>query len=96
MNKILLKHNNTVSSLYVEKLVIAYETSTMRSSKIRIRNKPWLDQTGNHYKIVTTMLIHTWNEHPDIQAKKLNANHLHAHHSTNAQYMKYIDRKSVV
>ena len=34
MNKNLLKHNNTVSSLYVEKLVIAYETSTMRSSKM--------------------------------------------------------------
>ena len=89
MNKNLLKHNNIVSSLYVEKLVIAYETSTMRSSKIRIRNKPWLDQTGNHYKIVTTILIHTWNEYSKIQANKLNANHLHAQHSTNAQYKKY-------
>ena len=29
MNKNILKHNNTVSSLYVEKLVIAYETSMM-------------------------------------------------------------------
>ena len=55
-----------------------------------MRNKPWLDQTGNHYKIVTTMLIHSWNEHPDIQANKLNANHLHAQHSTNAQYIKYM------
>ena len=36
------------------------------------------------------MLIHTWNAHSDIQAKKLNANHLHAHHSTNAQYTKYM------
>ena len=34
MNKNFLKHNNTVSSLYVEKLVIAYETNTMRSSKM--------------------------------------------------------------
>ena len=34
MNKNLLKHNNTVSSLYAEKLVIAYETRTMRLSKI--------------------------------------------------------------
>ena len=50
-----------------------------------MRNKPWLDQTDNHYKIVTTMLIHTWNEHPDIQANNLNANHLHTQHSTNAQ-----------
>ena len=55
-----------------------------------MRNKPWLNQTGNYYKIVTTMLIHTWNEHPDIQANKLNANHLHAQHSTNAQYIKYV------
>ena len=46
--------------------------------KMELSNKPWLNQTYNHYKIVTTMLIHTWNEHPDIQANKLNANHLHA------------------
>ena len=50
-----------------------------------MRNKQWLDQTDNHYKIVTTMLIHTWNEHLEIQA-----NHLHAQHSTNAQYLKYM------
>ena len=55
-----------------------------------MRNKPWLDQTDNHYKIVTTMLIHTWNEHPDIQVNKLNANHLYAQHSTNALYIKYM------
>ena len=55
-----------------------------------MRNKPYLDQIGNHYKIVTTMLIHTWNEHPDIQANKLKANHLHDQHSTNAQYVKYM------
>ena len=51
-----------------------------------MRNKLRLDQTGNHYKIVTTMLIHTWNEHPDVQVNKLNAKHLHAQHLTNAQY----------
>ena len=55
-----------------------------------MRNKPWLDQTDNHYKIVTIMLIHTWNEHPDKQANKLNANHLHVQRSTNAQYIKYM------
>ena len=55
-----------------------------------MRNKPWLDQTGNHYKIMTTMLIHTWNEHPDIQANKLNANHLHAQQLTNTQYIEYM------
>ena len=68
----------------------AYEASTMRSSKMELSNKPWFDHTSNHYKIVTTMLIHTWNEHPDILANKLNANHLHAQHSTNAQYIKYM------
>ena len=47
-------------------------------AKIELNNKPWLDQIGNHYKIVTTILILTWNEHPNIQANKLNANHLHA------------------
>ena len=52
-------------------------------AKMELRNKPWLDQTSNHYKVVTTMLIHTWNEHLDIQANKINANHLHAKHSTN-------------
>ena len=36
------------------------------------------------------MLIHTWNEHLDIQVNKLNSNHLHAQHSTNAQYIKYM------
>ena len=66
----------------------AYEHNVIKQNGMR--NKPWLDQTGNHYKIVTTMLIHTWNEHPDIQANKLNANHLHAQHSTNAQYIKYM------
>ena len=55
-----------------------------------LRNKPWLDKTSNYYKVVITMLIHTWNEHLDIQANKLNANHLHAQHSTNAQYIKYM------
>ena len=57
---------------------------------MELSNKPWLDQTDNPYKIVTTILIHTWNEHPDIQANKLNANHLHTKHSTNAQYIKYM------
>ena len=50
----------------------------MQSSKMELSNKSWLDHTSNHYKIVTTMLIHTWNEHPDIQANKLDANQLHA------------------
>ena len=31
------------------------------------------------------MLIYTWNEHPNMQANKLNENyHLHVQHSTNA------------
>ena len=62
----------------------AYEASIIRSSKMELSNKLWLDHTSNHYKIVTTMLIYTWNEHPNIQANKFNANHLHAQHPTNA------------
>ena len=91
MNKNLLKHNNTVSSLYAEKLVIVYETSIMQSSKMgkKKKKKPWLEQTENHYKIVIIMLIHTWNKHSDTQANKVNANYLHTQHSTNAQYIKY-------
>ena len=59
-------------------------------AKMELRNKPWLDQISNHYKIVITMLIHTWNEHSNIQANKLNVSHLLAQHSTNMQYIKYI------
>ena len=59
-------------------------------AKMELSNKTQLDQIDNHDKIVTTMLIHTWNEHSDIQANKFNANHLHAQHSTNAQYIKYM------
>ena len=54
-------------------------------AKMELSNKPWLEQTDNYYKIVTTMLIHTQNEHPNIQANKINANHLLAKYLTNAQ-----------
>ena len=40
-------------------------------AKMEFGNIPWLDHTSNHYNIVTTMLIHTWNEQPDMQANKL-------------------------
>ena len=78
------KHNNTPRSLYVEKHEVHMKQIWSDQAKMELRNKPWLDQTSNHYKVVTTMLIYTWNEHLDIQANKLNANHLHAQHSTNA------------
>ena len=54
------------------------EQAQCDQAKMELSNKPWLDQTSNHYKIVTKILIHTWNEHLDIQANKLIANHLHA------------------
>ena len=53
-------------------------------AKMELRNKPWLDQISNQYMVVTTMLIHTWNEHLDIQANKNKAGYLYAQHSTNA------------
>ena len=42
------------------------------------------------------MLIHAWNEHPDIQADKHKANHLNDQHSTNAQYMKYMYLRKIL
>ena len=83
MNMNLLKHNNTPWSLYAEKHEMHMKQAWCDQVKMELRNKPWLDQTGNHYKVVITMLIRTQNEHLDIQANKLNANHLHAQHSTN-------------
>ena len=74
----------------MQKTCKTYEASTIQSSKMELSNKPWLGHTSSHYKIVTTMFIYIWNEHPDIQANKLNANHLHVQHSTNVQYMKYM------
>ena len=47
-------------------------------------NKPWLDQPSEHHKVVITVLIHTWNEHKDIQVNKHKARHLYVQHSTNA------------
>ena len=41
-------------------------------------NKPWLDQPSEHHKVVITVLIHTWNEHKDIQVNKHKARHLYA------------------
>ena len=51
---------------------------------MELRNKPWLDQPSEHYKVVITVLIHTWNEHKDIQANKHKERYLYAQHSTNA------------
>ena len=53
---------------------------------MELSNKPWLDQTGNHYKIVITMVISTWNEHLDIQVNKVYASRnkiLQGHKSEN-------------
>ena len=84
MNMNLRKHNNTPPSLFVEKHEMHMKQAWCDQAKMELSNKSWLDQTSNHYKVVTIMLIHTWNEHLDIQANKLNANHLHAEHLTNA------------
>ena len=53
-------------------------------AKMTLRNKSWLDQTSNHYKVFLTVLIHTRNEHLNIQVNKNNASYLNAQHSTNA------------
>ena len=90
MNMNLLKHKNTPWSLYAEKHEMHMKQAWYDQAKMEFRNKPWLDQTSNHYKVVTVILIHTWNEHLDIQANKLNANHLHAQYSTNAWVQTHI------
>ena len=36
-------------------------------AKMELTNEPWLDQPSEHHKVVVTVLIHTWNEHKDIQ-----------------------------
>ena len=66
MDMNLLKHNNTPWSSYVEKHEMHMKQAWSDQAKMELRNKPWLDQTSNHYKVVITMLIHTWNEHLDI------------------------------
>ena len=48
-----------------------FDQAKCDQAKMELSNKPWLDQTDNHYKIVITILIHTWNEHPDMQANEL-------------------------
>ena len=53
-------------------------------AKMELRNKLWLDQPSEHHKVVITVLIHTWNEHKDIQVNKHKARYLYAQHSTNA------------
>ena len=85
----LLKHNNKPRSLYAEKHEIHMKQAICAQAicdqaKMELRDKPWLDQPSNHYKVVNTMLIHTWNEHLNIQANKNNASYLYAQHSTNA------------
>ena len=53
-------------------------------AKMELRNKSCLDQPSEHHKVVITVLIHTWNEHKDIQVNKHKAIHLYVQHSTNA------------
>ena len=47
------------------------EQAQCDQAKMELSNKLQLDQKNNHYNIVTVMFIHTWNEQPDMQAKKL-------------------------
>ena len=59
-------------------------------AKMELKNKPWLDQPSEHHKVVITVLIHTWNEHTDIQVNKHKTRHLYVQHSTNAYYTRYM------
>ena len=42
------------------------EQAQCDQAKKELSNKQWLDQTSNHYNVVTTMLIHTWNKQRDM------------------------------
>ena len=84
MNMNLLKHNNTPWSLYAEKHEMHMKQAKSDQAKMKWRIKSWLDQPSEHHKVVITVLIHTWNEHKDIQVNKHKARHLYAQHSTNA------------
>ena len=81
MNMNLLKHNNTPGSLYAEKREMHMKQAWCDQAKMELRDKPWLDE---HHKVVIIVLIHTWNEHKDIQVNKHKARHLYVQHSTNA------------
>ena len=43
------------------------EQAQCDQAKMKLSNKSWLDHISNHYRIVTIMLIHIWNEHLDMQ-----------------------------
>ena len=77
-NMKLLKHNNTPWSLYAEKYEMHMKQVKSDQAKMKRRTNSWLDQTGNHYKVVITVLIHTWNEHLNIQVNKNNASYFYA------------------
>ena len=51
------------------KLIMHIEQAQCDQAKMELSNKSWLDQ--HHYNIEATMLIHIWNEQPDMQANKL-------------------------
>ena len=52
-------------------------------AKMKWRFKSGLDQPSNHHKVAIIVLIHTWNEHLNIQLNKNKARYLYAQHSTN-------------
>ena len=80
----LLKHNNTLWSLYAEKYEMHMKQAKGDQAKMKWRIKSWFDQPSEHHKVVITVLIHTWNEHKDIQVNKHKARYLYVQHSTNA------------
>ena len=82
MNMNLLKHNNTPWSLYAEKHEMLMKQAWCDQAKMEFKKQTmaWPKKQS----LMTTIFIHTWNEHLDIQANKISANHLHAQHLTNA------------
>ena len=76
---------NECEKMSDELWVMSYEWWVMEIEWQKLSDEKSLPkQALNHYKVVTTMLIHTWNKHLDIQANKNNASHLYAQQLTNA------------
>ena len=67
-------------------LEIHMEQAQCNQAIMTIAIKHGLTKHEQSLKIVIAMIIHTRNEHPNMQANKLNAKyHLHVQHTTNTK-----------
>ena len=89
------EHESPETQLYTMIIVCknawnAYEAGMMWSSKDRVKKQTMAWSNKQSLQGSDHNAHHTWNEHLDMQANKINTNHVHAQYSTNAQYTKYM------